>query len=84
MLSAGVHTVDLTAMSEGGTTEHQWTFEIVPDTTPEPVISAAAPTGKVEGMADNNHILLSAVVTDDHSAVTSVSFSVDGGDAMVV
>ena len=32
-------------MSEGGTTEHQWMFEIVPDTTP-PVISAAAPTGK--------------------------------------
>ena len=83
MLPAGEHTVDLTAMSEGGTTEHQWMFEIVPDTTP-PVISAAAPTGKVEGMADNNHILLSAVVTDDHSAVTSVSFSVDGGDAIAV
>ena len=83
MLSAGMHTVDLTAMSEGGTTEHQWTFEIVPDTTP-PVISAVAPTGKVDGMADNNHVLLSAVVTDDHSAVTSVTFSVDGGDPITV
>ena len=83
MFAAGVHTVDLTAMSEGGTTEHQWMFEIIPDTTP-PVISAAAPTGKVEGMAENNPVMLSAVVTDDHSAITSVTFSVDGGEAISV
>ena len=70
-------------MSEGGTTEHQWMFEIVQDTTP-PVISAAAPTGKVEGMAENNPIMLSAVVTDDQSAVSSVTLSVGDGEAIAV
>ena len=83
MLASGAYTVTLTAMSEGGTTEHQWMFEIVQDTTP-PVISAAAPTGKVEGMAENNPIMLSAVVTDDQSAVSSVTLSVDDGEAIAV
>ena len=83
MFAAGVHTVDLTAMSEGGTTEHQWMFEIVPDTTP-PVISAVAPTGKVAGANGDNSVTLSAVVTDDQSAVTSVSVSVDDADPEVI
>ena len=30
----GSHTVTLVAESDGGTTEHQWMFEIVPDMTP--------------------------------------------------
>ena len=83
VFQAGEHTVDLVVESEGGTTEHQWMFEIVPDTTP-PVISAVAPTGKVEGMLENNPVALSAAVTDDQSAVTSVMFSVDDGEPISV
>ena len=77
MLQAGEHTVDLVVVSEGGTTEHQWTFEITRDETP-PIISAVAPVGVVYGVMGDNDVVLSAVVTDDHSTVTSVKFSVDG------
>ena len=83
VFAAGMHTVKLVAESEGGTTEHQWMFEITRDETP-PVISEVAPTEKVEGMLENNPVMLSAVVTDDQSAVTSVMFSVDDGEPISV
>ena len=77
VFAAGMHTVKLVAESEGGTTEHQWMFEIKRDETP-PIISEVAPVGVVHGVAGDNNVMLSAVVTDDHSTVTSVKFSVDG------
>ena len=83
VFAAGMHTVKLVAESEGGTTEHQWMFEITRDETP-PVISEVAPTEKFEGMLENNPVMLSAVVTDDQSAVTSVMFSVDDGEPISV
>ena len=83
VFAAGMHTVKLVAESEGGTTEHQWMFEITRDETP-PVISEVAPTGQVAGMLENNPVMLSAVVTDDQSAVTSVMFSVDDGEPILV
>ena len=79
----GSHTVTLVAESDGGTTEHQWMFEIVPDMTP-PVVSAVAPTGKIAGSKGNNSVTLSAVVTDNESVVTSVSISVGDADPEVI
>ena len=83
VFQVGVHTVKLVAESEGGTTEHQWMFEIVPDTTP-PVISTVAPVGTVQGSAGSNSVPLSAVVTDEQSAIASVEFHVDGGAPIAV
>ena len=83
VFAAGEHTVDLVAESEGGTTEHQWMFEIVPDTTP-PVISTVSPTGTVKGSTGSNSVSLSAVVTDEQSAIASVEFDVNGGTPIAV
>ena len=76
----GAHTVTLVAESDGGTTEHQWTFEIVPDTTP-PVISVVAPTGVIKDSDPTKlgAVVISAVVTDEQSTITSVRYSVNGG-----
>ena len=83
VFQSGEHTVNLVVESEGGTTEHQWMFEIVPDTTP-PVISAVSPTGTVTDSKGSRSVLLSAVVTDEQSAVASVEFNVDEGAPIAV
>merc|ERR1711964_524384 len=50
-----------------------------PDTTP-PAISAVAPQGVVTAEA----VTLSAVVTDERSAITAVTIALDGGAAEAV
>ncbi|MBI1928589.1 hypothetical protein HYR99_30645, partial [Candidatus Poribacteria bacterium] len=72
-LTSGTHTVTIVATSAGGSTTHTWTFTVELDTTP-PVISAVAPQGVIK-VADTT---ISAVVTDEQSAVTSVTITLDG------
>ncbi|MDE0021791.1 MAG: Ig-like domain-containing protein [Candidatus Poribacteria bacterium] len=76
-LSDGDHMVMVTATDEHGnvgSAEYQFTVSL--DLEP-PVITTVSPTGTVES-ADTTL----AVVFSDASNVTSVTFSVDGGDAM--
>ena len=46
--TAGTHTVRLIAISEGGTTEHSWTFTLVVDNV-APSITSISPTGTIRG-----------------------------------
>jgi len=46
--TAGTHTVKLIAISEGGTTEHSWTFTLVVDNV-APTITSITPTGTFRG-----------------------------------
>ncbi len=76
-LADGDHTVVVTATDEHGnvgSAEYQFTVSL--DLEP-PVITTVSPTGVVE-MPDTTL----AVAFSDESAVTSVTFAVDGGDAM--
>ena len=47
------------------------------DTTP-PVISSVAPTGIIKG-TDSGSVVISAVVSDEQSAISSVKYSINGG-----
>ena len=44
--TAGTHTVKVVAISEGGTTEHSWTFTLVVDNA-APAITSITPTGTI-------------------------------------
>ena len=46
--TSGTHTVTLVAISEGGTTQHSWTFTLVVDNV-APTITSITPTGTVRG-----------------------------------
>ena len=46
--TAGTHTVKLVAISEGGTTEHSWTFTLVVDNV-APTITSITPSGTIRG-----------------------------------
>ena len=78
-LESGTHSALIVAMSDGGSTSHIWTFTVMLDTT-APEISAVAPQGVVR----EANVMLSAVVVDEQSAITSVMIAVDGGDATPV
>ena len=78
-LESGTHSATIVAMSDGGSTSHIWTFTVMLDTT-APEISAVAPQGVVR----EANVMLSAVVVDEQSAITSVTIAVDGGDATPV
>ena len=79
-LVSGTQTVEAVVTNGAGLeTTFRWTFTVVLDTTP-PEISSVTPQGLVQ-TAD---VMLSAVVVDDQSAITSVTIAVDGGDATPV
>ena len=78
-LESGTHSATIVAMSDGGSTSHIWTFTVMLDTT-APEISAVAPQGVVR----EANVMLSAVVVDEQSAITSVMIAVDGGAATPV
>ena len=81
-LTDGEHILKVEVMDgDGRTAETSVTFDVAG--TP-PVISEVSPTGNVAGMLENNPVMLSAVVTDDQSAITSVMFSVDDGEPITV
>ena len=46
--TAGTHTIKIAAVSEGGTTEHSWTFTLVVDNA-APTISSITPSGTIRG-----------------------------------
>ena len=46
--TAGTHTVRVVAISEGGTTEHSWTFTLVVDNA-APAITSITPSGTIRG-----------------------------------
>ena len=82
-LGDGNHTVVVAVTDgDGNTVQTSVTFtvEMPKDTTP-PVISAAAPNGVIKD-ADHDKVgsaKISAVVTDEQSAVSSVKYSINGG-----
>ena len=78
-LESGTHTAEIVAMSDGGSTTHSWTFTVMLDTT-APEISVVAPQGIVE----QETTLISAVVVDEQSPVTSVTIAIDGGEPVDV
>ena len=78
-LESGTHSATIVATSSGGSTSHVWTFTVMLDTT-APEISAVAPQGVVR----EANVMLSAVVVDEQSAITSVMIAVDGGAATPV
>ena len=73
--------------SDGNTAQTSVTFtvEMPRDTTP-PVISAVAPTGIIKDSDSNKlgAVVISAVVTDEQSAVTSVRYSVNGSPELPI
>ena len=75
-LADGEHTVVVEVTDSNGKTAQTsvvFTVEVPKDTTP-PVISEVAPSGLVKG---DSWVTISAVVTDEHSAVVSVRFGID-------
>ena len=46
--TSGTHTVTLIAISEGGTTQHSWTFTLEVDNV-APTITSITPTGTIRG-----------------------------------
>ena len=78
-LESGTHSATIVAMSDGGSRTHSWTFTVMLDTT-APEISVVAPQGIVE----QETTLISAVVVDEQSPVTSVTIAIDGGEPVDV
>ena len=75
-LADGEHTVVVEVTDSNGKTAQTsvvFTVEVPKDKTP-PVISEAAPSGLVKG---DSWVTISAVVTDEQSAVVSVRFGID-------
>ncbi len=82
-LANGNHTVAVEVEDGDGNTAQAsvtFTVEIPRDTTP-PVISSVAPTGVIKDSDPGRlgAVVVSAVVTDEQSTVTSVKYSVNGG-----
>ena len=73
-LTSGTHTVEIVAMSKGGSTVHSWTFTVELDTTP-PEISSVAP----QGLIRKDAVSISAVVVDEQSPLESVTIALDDG-----
>ena len=73
-LTSGTHTVEIVAMSKGGSTVHSWTFTVELDTTP-PEISSVAP----QGLIREDSVSISAVVVDEQSKLESVTIALDDG-----
>ena len=87
-LANGNHTVAIEVEDgDGNTAQASVTFavEIPRDTTP-PVISAAAPTGIIKDSDPGKlgAVVISAVVTDEQSTVSSVKYSVNGGQLLSI
>ena len=82
-LGDGNHTVVVAVTDGDGNTAQTsvtFTVEMPKDTTP-PIISAAAPNGVIKD-ADHDKVgsaKISAVVTDEQSAISSVKYSINGG-----
>ncbi len=72
----GTHRLKVIAVSEGGSTEHSWTFTLAvkPEDTTPPVITEASPSGLIKG---DSWVTISAVVIDEQSAISSVRFGID-------
>jgi len=78
-LPSGPHTVTIVATSGGGSSTYTWTFTVELDKTP-PVISEVAPQGVIRTASAT----LSAVVTDEQSALTGVTIALDTAAATPV
>ena len=82
-LGDGNHTVVVAVTDGDGNTAQTsvtFTVEMPKDTTP-PVISAAAPNGVIKDTNPDKlgAVVISAVVTDEQSAISSVKYSINGG-----
>jgi methionine-rich copper-binding protein CopC len=82
-LGNGNHTVVVAVTDGDGNTAQTsvtFTVEMPRDTTP-PVISAAAPNGIIKDTDPDKlgAVVISAVVTDEQSAISSVKYSINGG-----
>ena len=82
-LGDGNHTVVVAVTDgDGNTAQTSVTFTVkMPKDTTPPVISAAAPNGVIKD-ADPDKlgaVVISAVVTDEQSAISSVKYSINGG-----
>ena len=82
-LGDGNHTVVVAVTDgDGNTAQTSVTFTVkMPKDTTPPVISAAAPNGVIKD-ADSDKlgaVVISAVVTDEQSAISSVKYSINGG-----
>ena len=87
-LANGNHTVAIEVEDgDGNTAQASVTFavEIPRDTTP-PVISSVAPTGVIKDSDPGKlgAVVISAVVTDEQSTVSSVKYSVNGGQLLSI
>ena len=87
-LGNGNHTVAVEVEDgDGNTAQASVTFavELPRDTTP-PVISSVAPTGIIKDSDPDKlgAVVISAVVTDEQSTVTSVRYSVNGGQLLSI
>ena len=82
-LGNGNHTVVVAVTdSDGNTAQTSVTFAVeLPKDTSPPVISAAAPNGIIKDTNSDKlgAVVISAVVTDEQSAITSVKYSINGG-----
>ncbi len=82
-LGDGNHTVVVAVTDGDGNTAQTsvtFTVEMPKDTTP-PIISAAAPNGVIKDTDPDKlgAVVISAVVTDEQSAISSVKYSINGG-----
>ena len=87
-LGDGNHTVVVAVTDGDGNTAQTsvtFTVEMPKDTTP-PVISAIAPTGVIKDSDSDalGAVVISAVVTDEQSPVTSVNYSINGSPELSV
>ncbi|MYK22285.1 hypothetical protein F4054_08495, partial [Candidatus Poribacteria bacterium] len=82
-LGDGNHTVVVAVTDgDGNTAQTSVTFTVkMPKDTTPPVISAAAPNGIIKDtdLDKLGAVVISAVVTDEQSAVSSVKYSINGG-----
>ena len=76
--TAGTHTVKVVAISEGGTTEHSWTFTLVVDNA-APVITSITPSGTFRGGLP----AISASASDE-SGVEKITIAVMDADGEAV
>ena len=70
LLEPGTHTAEVVAVSEGGTTKHEWTFSLVFDDV-KPTITSITPSGTIRGGLP----VISASASDD-SGVDEMSITV--------